>query len=194
MLFPPQLDEWIPQNHPARVVDLFVDSLDMAALGIRENNQETGRPSYDPKLMMKLLLYGYSQGERSSRKLERLTYENTAYIWLTGNLHPDYRTIARFRQQNISVMRELLKKTLEFYQAVDVALAEVVFADGTKVFANASDDATITEEKIRGLEEVASRILKEAEDVDKDEDRRVGEKGIGTGICLSGRIGSSKGG
>lgn len=164
MLFPPQLDEYIPQNHLARVVDLFVESLDMAALGIRENNQETGRASYDLKVMMKLSLYGYSQGGRSSRRLERLTYKNTAHMWLTGNLHPDYRRIARFRQQNLSVTREILKKTLELYRTVDGELAEVVFADGTKVFANVSDDATVTEEKIKRLEGVANRILKEEKD------------------------------
>jgi transposase len=174
MLFPPVLDEWLHKHHPVRIIDLFVESIDASALGIIENNDVNGRPSYDPKLILKLLLYGYSEGERSSRKLERLTYENVAFMWLTESLHPDYRTIARFRQRNITVMKELLRKTIELYQRVGVEFNGIAFADGTKIFANASDDATMTEEKIRKLEQLAEKILAEAEIVDKREDERQG--------------------
>jgi transposase len=132
MLFPPILDEWLPNNHPARIIDLFVESIDTKILGVVENNETTGRPSYDPKVILKLLLYGYSEGSRSSRKIERLTYENVAFMWLTEGLHPDYRTIARFRQKNISVMKGLLRKTIEFYQNVGVEFDGIAFADGTK--------------------------------------------------------------
>jgi transposase len=174
ILFPPLLDEWLPKHHPARIIDLFVESIDSNALGIIENNDATGRPSYNPKLILKLLLYGYSEGERSSRKLERLTYENVAFMWLAESLHPDYRTIARFRQKNITVMKELLRKTIELYQSVEVEFNGIAFADGTKIFANASDDATMTEEKIRKLEQLAEKILAEVEIVDKREDERHG--------------------
>ena len=78
-----------------------MESVDPMKLGMREGQETMGRPNYSPKVMLKVLLYGYATGERSSRKLERLTYENLAYIWLTGNLHPDYQTIARFRQHNL---------------------------------------------------------------------------------------------
>ena len=174
MLFPPLLDEWLPRHHPARIIDLFVESIDPKALGIVENNDVTGRPSYSPKKILKLLLYGYSEGERSSRKLERLTYENIAFMWLIETLHPDYRTIARFRQKNITVMKELLRKTIELYQNVGVEFNGIAFADGTKIFANASDDATMTEKKIAKLEQLAEKILAEAEIIDNQEDERHG--------------------
>jgi len=174
MLFPPILDEWLPKNHPARIIDLFVESIDTKILGVVENNETTGRPSYSPKVILKLLLYGYSEGERSSRKLERFTYENIAFMWLIESLHPDYRTIARFRQKNITVMKELLRKTIELYQNVGVEFNGIAFADGTKIFANASDDATMTEEKIGKLEQLAEKILAEAEIIDSREDERHG--------------------
>ncbi len=97
-------------------IDYFVEALSMEELGIEEKNEETGRPSYSPRVMLKILLYGYSEGGRSSRRLERLSYENIAYIWLTGNLYPDYRAIARFREKNIGAMNGLLKKTIELYE------------------------------------------------------------------------------
>lgn len=174
MLFPPILDEWLPKNHPARMIDFFVESFDTNTLGIVENNEVTGRPSYNPKAVLKLLLYGYSYGERSSRKLERLSYENVAFMWLTEGLHPDYRTIARFRQKNISAMKELLRKTIELYQNVGVEFSGIAFADGTKIFANASDSATVTEEKIAKLEQLAEKILAEAEAIDNGEDKKQG--------------------
>lgn len=67
LLFPPIIEDWIPQTHPARIIDLFVESLNTKTLGIEENNDLTGRPNYEPKLLLKIILYGYSNGERSSR-------------------------------------------------------------------------------------------------------------------------------
>ena len=78
LLLPPVIEEWIPEEHPARVIDWFVESLDFSALGMVAQNEETGRPSYAPQVMLKVLLYGYSRGERSSRVLERRTYEDLA--------------------------------------------------------------------------------------------------------------------
>jgi hypothetical protein len=95
-------------------------------------------------------------------------------MWLTEGLHPDYRTIARFRQKNISVMKKLLRKTIELYQDIGVEFDGIAFADGTKIFANASDDATVTEEKIAKLEQLAERILAEAETIDRREDEKQG--------------------
>jgi transposase len=175
LLFPPIIEDWIPQTHPARIIDLFVESLDPKSLGVVENNDFTGRPNYSPKLLLKIILYGYSNGERSSRVLERKTYEDIAYIWLTGNLHPDYRTIARFRQNNISALKSLLKETLRLYETVGIDFDGIIFSDGTKVYANANDKNIATPEKIQKLEKIAEAILNEAKDLDNKEDQAMGD-------------------
>lgn len=171
MMLPPVMDEWIPKDHKVRVIDYFVERINVKELGIEESNEETGRPSYAPKVMLKLLLYGYSEGERSSRKLEVLTYENIAYRWLLQDLHPDYRTIARFRSKNIGIMNELLKETIELFKEGGIEFKGVVFSDGSKVRANASDEATIDEKNIEELERIAKKIIKEAEEKDEEEDK-----------------------
>lgn len=175
LLFPPIIEDWIPQTHPARIIDLFVESLNTKTLGIEENNDLTGRPNYEPKLLLKIILYGYSNGERSSRVLERKTYEDIAYIWLTGNLHPDYRTIARFRQNNISALKTLLKETLRLYEAVGIDFDSIIFSDGSKVYANANDKNIATLERIQKLEKIAEAILNEAGDLDDKEDQVMGD-------------------
>lgn len=175
LLFPPIIEDWIPQTHPARIIDLFVENLDPKTLGIVENNDLTGRPNYEPKLLLKIILYGYSNGERSSRVLERKTYEDIAYIWLTGNLHPDYRTIARFRQNNISALKALLKETLRLYETVGIDFDGIIFSDGSKVYANANAKNIATIEKLQKLEELAERILNEAGDLDDKEDQVMGD-------------------
>jgi len=176
LLLPPIVEDWIPSDHPARIVDLFVESVDPAKLGMREGQEAMGRPSYSPKIMLKVLLYGYATGERSSRKLERLTYENLAYIWLTGNLHPDYRTIARFRQNNLDVMKGVLKETLKLFVRVKVKFDGVAFVDGTKLYANASNAHVATAERLKQLEAQVEKMLQEAQAVDGQEDQESGDQ------------------
>ncbi len=109
-LFPQSIDEYIPHDAPVRAYDVFVDSLDFAELGIDINPHKVGCPQYDPKIMLKLLLYGYSYGVRSSRKLEREANYNLSFIWLTGGLKPDHKTIAEFRRNNKAALRNVLKQ------------------------------------------------------------------------------------
>jgi len=174
-LLPPLVSEWIPENHPARIVEMFVDSIEVKDLGFSEENEMTGRPSYGPEVMLKIILYGYATGERSSRKLESKTYDDLAYIWLTGDLHPDYRTIARFRQNNTDGLKELLKETLNLYLSVGHTFDGIIFSDGTKIYANASDDKVINAKRINALEGLAEKMLKEAEKADKEEDEKDGD-------------------
>jgi transposase len=96
MLFPQSIDEYIPSEAPVRAYDVIGDSLDFDALGIEVDPHKVGAPPFDPRAMLKLLLYGYSYGVRSSRKLERETYYNLSFIWLMGGLKPDHKTIAEF--------------------------------------------------------------------------------------------------
>ena len=174
-LLPPRMEDWIPNDHPARVIDGFVEGLDIESFEIEENNDDVGRKRYSPKTMIKIILYCYSIGDRSSRKIERLTYENIAVRWISGDLHPDYRTIARFRQMNIGVLTKLLAATVSLYREAYLSFKEfdgVVFIDGTKIYADANADRTVD---IKKLEKIAKRILREAEEVDKEEDKQYGE-------------------
>ena len=87
---PPVIDKYVGEDDPVRVYDAFVETLDFEKIGIDINNNKVGNSSYDPKAMMKLLVYGYSYGIRSSRKLERATKHNLSFIWLMGDLKPDH--------------------------------------------------------------------------------------------------------
>ena len=91
-LFPQSIEDYVSPNDPVRVYDTFVDQLEFGGLGIYLDPHQVGPSEYDPKAMLKLLVYGYSYGIRSSRKLERATYHNLSFIWLMGGLKPDHKT------------------------------------------------------------------------------------------------------
>ena len=97
ILFPQSIDEYIPNEAPVRAYDAFVDALDFGRLGIKIEPDRVGCPQYNPRIMLKLLVYGYSYGARSSRKLERETHYNLSFIWLTSGLKPDHKTITNPR-------------------------------------------------------------------------------------------------
>ena len=109
ILFPSSIDQYVSAEHPVRAYDAFVDSLDLAQLGIDFDDRKVGNSQYDPRLMLKLLLYGYSYGIKSSRKLERELHNNLSFIWLMKNLKPDHKTIAEFRRKNKSALKKTLK-------------------------------------------------------------------------------------
>lgn len=178
-LFPARLDEWIEEDHPARVIDRFADNIDMDSLGLKENNDEVGRPRYSPFALIKALIYCYSIGIRSSRKIERLAGENMAVHWLTRGLRPDYRTIARFRSDNAEALKELLTETIKLYIDLDLYnedLKDTIFIDGTKIYSDSNGDRIIDPEK---LSRKVEQILKEAEIIDDREDRIYGKDNSG---------------
>ena len=106
-LFPECLEDWIGADNPVRVVDVFVDELDLAGLGFSGVDPEaTGRPSYHPSVLLKLYIYGYLNRVQSSRRLEREAGRNVEVMWLTGRLAPDHKTIADFRKDNGRAIRE----------------------------------------------------------------------------------------
>ena len=179
LLLPPNLDKWLPKDHPARAIDKFVESLDIESLDLKENNDEVGRKRYPPGEILKILLYSYSVGIRSSREIERMTYENIALRWLSGDLHPDHRTIARFRSENSKVLEGLLTKTVKLYKRIYLSkegFDGTTFIDSTRVYANASGDSFIDEEKLRKR---VKEIIKEAEEIDRKEDEKYGKDGSG---------------
>ena len=100
-LLPESLDDYVSDTNPVRVVDVFVDELDLITLGfITAEPAETGRPGYHPAVMLKIYIYGYLNRIHSSRRLERETQRNVELMWLTGRLMPDFKTIANFRKNN----------------------------------------------------------------------------------------------
>src|SRR5262245_42795588 len=100
-MFPARLDDYIAEDNPVRAVDVFVDGLDLDKLGfVRVQPRDIGRPSYHPRMMLKLYIYGYLNRMPSSRRLERECQRNIELIWLTGQLAPDFKTIADFRKDN----------------------------------------------------------------------------------------------
>ena len=107
-LFPECLDDWIDENNPVRVVDAFVEALDLGELGFDGVTPEaTGRPSYHPSVLLKLYIYGYLNRVQSSRRLEREAGRNVEVMWLTGRLVPDHKTIADFRKDNGCAIRKV---------------------------------------------------------------------------------------
>jgi transposase len=172
-LFPQSIDEYIADDAPVRAYDAFVDALDFAQLGIDIEPHKAGCPQYDPKVMLKLLVYGYSYGIGSSRKLERETHYNLSFIWLTGGLKPDHKTIAEFRRRNKASLRQVLKQCARLCLDLGLIEGNTLFVDGSKFRANASINSSWTREKcLKRLEKIDGRIsaiLSESESLDQAE-------------------------
>ncbi len=173
-LFPQSIDEYIPQEAPVRAYDVFVDALDFEQLGFEIEPHKIGCPQYDPKIMLKLLVYGYSYGLRSSRKLERETHYNLSFIWLTGGLKPDHKTIAEFRRKNKASLRKVLKQCARLCVKLDLIEGNTLFVDGTKIRASASIKSSWTKERcnrhLRKIDKRIKEILSECDAADRKEE------------------------
>src|SRR3989304_4836853 len=119
-LFPPSIEDYVSPEDPVRAYDAFVESVDFAKLGIEIDPDQVGNSEYDPKAMLKLLVYGYSYGIKSSRKLERASHHNLSFIWLLGGLKPDHKTIAEFRRQNKEALKGVLKQCVRLCIKLDL--------------------------------------------------------------------------
>jgi len=118
-LFPEALDEYITEENPVRVIDVFVDELKMAMMGINIKPADTGRPAYHPSTMLKLFIYGYFNRVQSSRRLEREAGRNVELMWLTGRLAPDFKTIADFRKNNTQAITRVCKEFVLICGVID---------------------------------------------------------------------------
>lgn len=179
LLLPPSLDDWLPAEHLARFIAELVDEhLDLSRIHAA-HTEVRGGPPYDPRLMVRILLYGYTTGVRSSRALERKCTDDVPLRWLAAGAAPDYRAIARFRQRHLSGLGHLFVQALALCQAAGMVSLGRVALDSTKVRANASKRqamsyARMTEkEKILAAE--VSALLAEAERIDKAEDTQFGK-------------------
>ncbi len=171
---PPIIDDYVSREDPVRVYDAFVDTLDLAALGIPVIQGKGGADEYYPREMLKLLIYGYSYGIRSSRKLERACHHNLSFIWLMGDLKPDYRTIARFRKEYQAALSTALKHCVRFCLELDLIAGNTLFIDGSSFRANAGIRNTWTKERcqehLQKLDEHIDQLLNESEQIDQSEE------------------------
>lgn len=172
-LFPASLDEYVGADDPVRVYDAFVDALNFAELGIVVDDRQVGPPEFDPRAMVKLLVYGYAYGIRGSRKLERATYHNVSFMWLMGGLRPDHKTIARFRKDQQKALRQILRQCVRLCMKLGLIEGNTLFVDGTKIRANAGMRQSWSDKRCeRVLKETDAhidRILKDCDRLDEQE-------------------------
>ena len=159
-LLPERLEDFVEPDHPVRVIDAFVDQLDMSQLGFTlAQTKRTGRKPYNPADLLKLYLYGFLNQVRSSRRLERECQRNLEVLWLMKRLAPDFKTIANFRQQNPGAIKAASRAFIQFCRRAELLVGAQVAIDGTKFRSAGSIDQTTTREKVdKQLAKVDARI------------------------------------
>ena len=146
LLFPPSLDEYVDEDNLVRAIESYVDSIDLADLGVfTSSGGSDGQPAYHPALLLKIYLYGYLNSIRSSRKLEREVKRNIEMMWLCSGLTPGYKTIANFRKDNPAILKQLFRDFVMLCRSVDLIDGAVVAIDGAFLRANASKNQLISE-------------------------------------------------
>jgi transposase len=175
MSFLPQsIEEYVAEDDPVRAYDAFIEALNFHELGININPYKVGNAEYDPRSMLKLLVYGYSYGVKSSRKLERECYHNIAFIWLMGGLKPDHKTIAEFRRRNKKALKKVLRHCAQVCIKLKLIAGNILFVDGTKIRANASrdraHDRAYYEKILAGIDRRIEKLLEDCESIDRQEE------------------------
>jgi transposase len=188
LLLPPSLDDWLPEDHLARfVADLVDEVLDLSPI-LADYTEKRGYPPYDPRLMVRLLIYGYTTGVRSSRAITRKCVDDVAFRFLAADQAPDFRSIARFRRRHLDALAGLFLQSLHLAGKLDMVKMGRVALDGTKLEASASKHKAMSygrligkeeqiEAEIAALEATARSLLDDAEAVDTAEDARFGVDG-----------------
>jgi transposase len=173
-LFPECLEDWICEDNPVRVIDVFVDELDLADLRFNGIDPEvTGRPSYHPSVLLKLYIYGYLNRIQSSRRLEREAGRNVEVMWLIGRLVPDHKTIADFRKDNGAAIRKVCAQFVTLCRTIGLLTKASVAIDGSKFKAVNNRDKNFTrakmERRIAQIEESVARYLSQLDTADLQE-------------------------
>ena len=172
-LLPECLDDYVSDDNPVRVVDAFVEELDLVTLGFESATASaTGRPAYHPATLLKIYIYGYLNRLQSSRRLEREAERNLELIWLTGRLTPDFKTIADFRKDNGPAIRRVCSQFIVLCRPLKLFSAAIVAIDGSKFKAVNNRDKNFTEHKLKArmaqLEESVGRYLGELDRADRN--------------------------
>jgi transposase len=173
-LFPEQLEDYVAEDNPVRVVDVFVEQLDLGQLGFDSvNPSATGRPAYHPAILLKLYIYGYLNRIQSSRRLERESQRNLELIWLLGRLTPDFKTIANFRKDNGTAIRKVCSQFVALCRQLNLLAEAMVAIDGSKFKAVNNRDNNFTTNKIKRrreqIEASIERYLSALETADRQE-------------------------
>ena len=180
VLFPERLDDYIGEDNPVRVVEAFVEKLDLVALGFGGAiAQMTGRPAYHPATLLKIYIYGYLNRVQSSRRLEREAQRNVELMWLTGQLAPDFKTIADFRRDNGVAIRKVCREFVMLCRRLGLFAQALVAIDGSKFKAVNTRDKNYTrgkvQRRIEQIEESVARYLSELDSVDRRGDAGVSD-------------------
>jgi transposase len=172
-LLPPSVEDYVPADAPVRAYEAMMEAMDLTAMGFALDSRRVGNSQYEPRAMLKLLVYGYSYGVRSSRKLERECHYNLSFIWLTGGLRPDHKTIAEFRRKNTSSLRKVIHQCARICIDLNLIDGNVLFMDGTRLRANASIEHSWTIEKcqkaLADLDRRIADLLSACETTDQEE-------------------------
>ena len=157
---PSRLEDYVTDDNPVRVIDVFVAELDLTKLGFEGMSpQATGRPSYHPSILLKIYLYGYLNRIQSSRRLERETQRNVELMWLTGRLMPDFKTIANFRKDNGPAIRGVCRQFIVLCRQLNLFSQAVVAVDGSRFKAVNNRDRNFTSAKVqKRLEHIQASI------------------------------------
>ena len=174
MLFPECLEDWLDEDNRVRVIDVFVDGLDLPDLGfVGVEPEATGRPSYHPSVLLKLYIYGYLNRVQSSRRLEREAGRNVEAMWLLGRLIPDHKTIADFRKDNGTAIRKVCGRFVALCRELGLLTQASVAIDGSKFKAVNNRDKNFTrakmERRLAQIDESVARYLSQLDTADLQE-------------------------
>src|SRR5580700_3136544 len=180
LLLPPSLREWVAEEHLVYFVSDVVDQLDLSAIHSVYGEEKRGQPPYDPRLMTKLLIYGYCTGVFSSRRIQKRLQEDIPFKVLAAGNEPDFRTLLDFRRIHIATLQSLFEQVLAMALECGAIKLGRVSLDGTKLKANASKHKAMSygrmKEKQQQLKEEVKQLLEQAEAADEAEDRQYGDK------------------
>jgi transposase len=172
-LFPERLDDYVAEDSSVRVIDVFVDELDLSGMGFKTQPNETGRPAYHPTTMLKLFVYGYLNRVQSSRRLEIEAQRNVELMWLTGRLAPDFKTIADFRKDNGVPIRLVCRQFVILCRNLNLFANAFVAIDGSKFKAVNSRDRNFTRAKMKRriaeADATIERYLQQLAEADRQE-------------------------
>jgi transposase len=181
-LFPEALDEYITEENPIRLVDVFVDHLDLSSLGFKTESAQTGRPGYHPATLLKLFIYGYLNRIQSSRRLEREAGRNVELMWLLERLAPDFKTIADFRKDNAVGIKNTCRSFIELCRQMNVFADVLVAIDGSKFKAVNSKENNHTPRKVQfhiaRVEKHIADYLDQLDTQDEAEDELVDDQPV----------------
>ena len=179
-LFPERVDDYVDEDSAARVIDVFVDRLDISGLGFKTVAADTGRPGYDPRTMLKIFIYGYMNKVHSSRRLEIESKRNVELMWLTGRLAPDFKTIADFRKDNGEAIRLVCREFVVLCRKLDLFSKAFVAIDGAKFKAVNTRDKNFTKAKLKRrlqqIDESIERYLNQIASADRHDTETAANK------------------